>query len=183
MRSAIDGVFLRELRVIPTSGGPVLHMLRPDSMSAMLGTPGAADARAGYDGSGSEGIGLASSRPASAGAGLNIGEVYFSETEPGRVKAWKCHTRQTQRFAVPWGRLKIVLYDDRADSPSRGRVEEYTLGRPDAYRLLRIPPLVWYGFAALGDTPALLCNCPDMPHDPAEARRLDVNTPDIPYRW
>ena len=156
MRSAIDGVILRELRVIPTSGGPVLHMMRP----ALLDTLEMVD-----------------------GARLNIGEVYFSETEAGRVKAWKCHTRQTQRFAVPSGRLKIVLYDDRANSPSRGRLEEHTLGRPDAYWLLCVPPLVWYGFAALGDTPALLCNCPDLPHDPAEALRRDMNTPDIPYRW
>lgn len=166
MQSAIDGVVLRELEIIPTQGGPVLHMLRPDALT------------------GPEAIGRARpASPAGTHAEPTVGEVYFSETEAGRVKAWKCHLRQTQRFAVPRGRLKIVLYDDRADSPSRGRLEEYILGRPDAYRLLRIPPLVWYGFAALGDTPALLCNCPDLPHDPAEARRRDVDTPDIPYRW
>ena len=72
-----------------------------------------------------------------------------------------------------------MLYDDREDA--RGRLEEYVLGRPDAYRLLCIPPRVWYGFAALGDTPALLCNCPDLPHDPAEALRRDIS--EIPYRW
>lgn len=177
MPSAIDGVFLRELKIIPTQGGPVLHMLRP-GRADMEEAPGAA-AVPGTLGA----IGRRPVAPAGTRAGLNIGEVYFSETEAGRVKAWKCHTRQTQRFAVPWGRLKIVLYDDRADSPSFGRLEEHILGRPDAYRLLCIPPLVWYGFAALGDTPALLCNCPDLPHDPAEARRRDADTPDIPYRW
>ena len=152
MRSAIDGVTLHDLRIIPTPGGPVLHMARPVPPFSVspAGSPG-----------------------------LNIGEVYFSETDPGRVKAWKCHVRQTQRFAVPCGRLKIVLYDDREDA--RGRLEEYVLGRPDAYRLLCIPPRVWYGFAALGDTPALLCNCPDLPHDPAEALRRNIS--EIPYRW
>ena len=63
--------------------------------------------------------------------------MYFSEVEPGCVKAWKCHTRQTQRFAVPVGQLKIVLYDDRPESPTRGRIMEVLLGRPDNYALLQ----------------------------------------------
>ena len=78
MESVINGVELQDLAVIPTNGGPVMHMMRP--ASPLFG---------------------------------EIGEVYFSEVEPGCVKAWKCHTRQTQRFAVPVGRLKIVLYDGR----------------------------------------------------------------------
>ncbi len=112
-----------------------------------------------------------------------FGEVYFSEVLPGRVKAWKLHTRQTQLFAVPSGRLAFALYDERPGSPSRGMVEEVCLGRPDAYALLRIPPGIWYGFAALGTMPALLCNCADMPHDPAEALRRAPDSPDIPYVW
>ncbi len=112
-----------------------------------------------------------------------FGEVYFSEVLPGRVKAWKLHTRQTQLFAVPSGRLMFALYDNRPDSPSRGTVEELCLGRPDAYALLRIPPGIWYGFAALGTGSALLCNCADMPHDPAESVRREPDSPDIPYVW
>lgn len=114
---------------------------------------------------------------------VGFGEIYFSEVEPGAVKAWKRHSRQTQVFAVPAGLLRIVLYDDRERSPSRGAVRELLLGRPDHYRLLRIPPLVWYGFRAEGDAPALICNCADMPHDPAESQRRDAGDPAIPYRW
>ena len=148
MQSAIEGVALEDLRVIPTDGGPVLHMLRP--ASALYGP---------------------------------VGEVYFSEVEPGCVKAWKCHTRQTQRFAVPVGRLKIVLYDDREGSATRGNLLEVELGRPDAYRLLRIPPHVWYGFTAVGQIPALICNCPDIPHDPTEGLRESADTPRSLYHW
>ena len=111
------------------------------------------------------------------------GKLYFSEVDPGCVKAWKCHTRQTQRFAVPVGQLKIVLYDDRPESPTRGRIMEVLLGRPDNYALLQIPPRVWYGFAAAGSVPAVICNCPDIPHDPAEGLRRDVDSRDIPYHW
>lgn len=101
-----------------------------------------------------------------------FGEVYFSEVEPGCVKGWKQHTRQTQFFAVPSGQLRIVLH-------YQGTFMDLQLGRPDNYALLRIPPLVWYAFAAVGDRPALLCNCADLPHDPTEGRKQPLET--IPY--
>ncbi|MDR0816562.1 MAG: dTDP-4-dehydrorhamnose 3,5-epimerase family protein [Desulfovibrio sp.] len=112
-----------------------------------------------------------------------FGEIYFSEALPGAVKAWKRHRRQTQLFAVPCGRLTIALYDARPASPSCGLLRELILGRPDHYGLLRIPRGIWYGFAALGQTPALVCNCADMPHAPDEGERRPPDDPAIPYRW
>jgi dTDP-4-dehydrorhamnose 3,5-epimerase len=97
-----------------------------------------------------------------------FGECYFSEVLPGAIKAWKRHTRQTQNFAVPSGRLRLVALDARESSPTRGRLDVIELGRPDRYARLRIPPGVWYGFRALSATPALIVNCADRPHDPAE---------------
>lgn len=148
----IYGALLQPLGVIPTPGGPVLHMLRPGS--ALL-----PDFSRGF------------------------GEIYFSEVLPGHVKAWKCHTRQVQHFAVPAGLLRIVLYDGRPDSPTRDVVCELALGRPENYFLLRIPTGVWYGFAAMDNSPALICNCADIPHDPAEGQRLPMDDPSIPYCW
>lgn len=112
-----------------------------------------------------------------------VGEIYFSEILPGEVKAWKMHTEQTQRLAVPMGRARVVLYDMRADSPTLRVLDEMDLGRPDNYNLLIIPPGIWHGFRCASQSPALLCNCPDMPHDPAECQRAPADTPDIPYIW
>lgn len=112
-----------------------------------------------------------------------FGEVYFSEVNPGTVKAWKRHVRMTQRLAVPVGRVKFVLYDDRADSPTKGRVNVWILGRPSAYRLLIIPPGIWYGFQGVDSRPSLIANCADLPHDPAEMEQLKPDTGMIPYRW
>lgn len=112
-----------------------------------------------------------------------FGELYFSEVIPGAIKAWKLHHQQTQHFAVPMGQLKVVLFDNRPHSPTRGEVREIILGRPEHYGLLRIPVEVTYGFTALGHSPALICNCADIPHDPAESERLAVNDPSIPYKW
>jgi len=112
-----------------------------------------------------------------------FGEVYFSEVRPGSVKAWKRHTRMTQHFTVPVGRIRFVLYDDRPGSPTAGSLSEIELGRPDDYRLLVIPPGIWYGFTGLAAQPSLVANCADLPHDPSESENLVWSTPLIPYDW
>lgn len=112
-----------------------------------------------------------------------FGEIYFSLVLPGAIKAWKRHRRMTQHFAVPVGNIRLVLYDAREGSPSQGRLEEHSLGRPDHYCLIQIPPLIWYGFQGLGTTPALVANVTDFVHDPLEAENLSSDSADIPYGW
>jgi dTDP-4-dehydrorhamnose 3,5-epimerase len=113
----------------------------------------------------------------------NFGECYFSEVLPGVIKGWKRHLVQTQNLAVPVGRIKIVIYDDRQNSRTKGRVQELELGRPDAYLRLQISPGLWYGFQCLGDTSALLANCVDLPHDPTESDLRPIDDSEIPYSW
>ena len=112
-----------------------------------------------------------------------FGECYFSEMVPGAVKAWKRHREQTQHLAVPIGRVRFVVYDDRESSPTLGEIQVVELGRPDDYNRLRIPKNLWYGFTCLSDTPALIANCADLPHDPDDAELLPEDDPGIPYRW
>ncbi len=114
---------------------------------------------------------------------VRFGECYFSEVLPGAVKAWKRHRLQTQNLAVPVGRIRMVIFDDRESSSNRGMVQEFELGRPDAYLRLRIPPGLWYGFSCISAEPALLVNCADMPHDPSESEQCEAGDPLVPYRW
>lgn len=114
----------------------------------------------------------------------SYGEIYFSVVEPRAIKAWKRHRRQTQFLAVPCGRIKFVLFDDREDSPTRNVIFETFLGLPDNYKLLKIPPGICYGFANLAqESQALLCNCADLPHDPEEGEKLPLDTEHVPYKW
>ncbi len=112
-----------------------------------------------------------------------FGECYFSEVLPGSIKAWKLHNKQTQNFAVPVGRIRLAIYDDRPGSGTRGNLLVQELGRPDAYLRVRIPPGLWYGFSCIGNMPALLANCTDVPHDPAETERKSTFDSNIPYCW
>ncbi len=111
-----------------------------------------------------------------------FGEVYFSEIHPYAVKAWKMHTKQSQRLVVPYGLIKVVLYDTRKQSTTYGLIQEVILGR-EQYKLLCIPPKIWYGFNNLGENMALICNCTDIAHDPTESLQKPKDDPEIPYKW
>jgi dTDP-4-dehydrorhamnose 3,5-epimerase len=78
----------------------------------------------------------------------------------------------TQHIAVPHGRVRFSLFDDRPGSATSGARVTHELGRPDRYSLLVIPPGVWYGWEALGGAPALLVNCADVPHQAGESEQV-----------
>lgn len=111
-----------------------------------------------------------------------FGEIYFSTVFPGAIKGWHLHRRMVLNYAVPYGRIKFVLYDDRDGSPTRGRLDEIFLG-PDNYQLVTVPPLVWNGFKGIGTEMAIVANCASLPHDPDEIQRMDPFDPNIPYDW
>ena len=111
-----------------------------------------------------------------------FGEIYFSCVEPGVVKAWHLHHEMTLNYAVVSGKIKFVLFDDRADSSTRGEVQEIYLS-PENYPLVTVPPLVWNGFKGVGVQTAIVANCATIPHDPREIERLAPEDPRIPYDW
>jgi dTDP-4-dehydrorhamnose 3,5-epimerase len=111
-----------------------------------------------------------------------FGEIYFSTVYPQVVKGWHLHRRMTLNYAVVSGMIKLVLYDDRADSPTRSQVMELFVGDQN-YVLVTVPPLVWNGFKGVGTTSAIVANCATVPHDPTEIERLDPFSARIPYRW
>ena len=113
---------------------------------------------------------------------IEFGEIYFSTVYPGVVKGWHRHREMTLNYACIHGRIKLVLYDDRVDSPTRGEVMELFIG-PDSYNLIQIPPGVWNGFKGVGTERAIVANCSTHPHDPSRSDRLDPFDNDIPYEW
>jgi len=114
---------------------------------------------------------------------IRFGEIYFSVVNPGCIKAWKRHRRMTQNLAVPVGRLRVVIFDPRADSESFKALKIIESGEDD-YALITIPPGLWYGFQALSLTPALIANCTDLPHDSSESETVDHSDMSIvPYAW
>jgi dTDP-4-dehydrorhamnose 3,5-epimerase len=111
-----------------------------------------------------------------------FGEIYFSVVYPGVIKGWHLHRRMTLNYAVVSGMIKLVLYDDREGSPTRGELVEIFTGE-DNYALITIPPGLWNGLKGMGAKPAIVANCATEPHDPEEIIRLDPFSKEIPYNW
>jgi dTDP-4-dehydrorhamnose 3,5-epimerase len=111
-----------------------------------------------------------------------FGEIYFSVVYPGAIKAWHLHSRMTINYAVVDGSIKLVVFDQRPGSKTKGQLHEIYIGQAN-YQLVRVPPGVVNGFTAVGGQRAIVANCADIPHDPDEITRIDPFTPTIPYDW
>lgn len=111
-----------------------------------------------------------------------FGEIYFSQVFPGVIKGWHLHYEMILHYVVVVGRIKLVVYDDRPQSPTQGEVNEFFVGDVNYVRV-RIPANVWNGFKGVGTSPAVVANCATLPHDPQEIVRRDPFSPDIPYQW
>ena len=86
-------------------------------------------------------------------------------------------------MAVPLGEIQLVIYDDRLMSSTNGKIAEYELGRSEHYKLVHIPPMLWYGFQGIEDQTSMVANCTDRPHNPEETESLSANSERIPYQW
>ncbi len=83
-------------------------------------------------------------------AGFTLRQINYSELEPGVIKAFHLHVRQTDVWYVPPGdRMLLVLVDVRKGSPTEGVRMRLVLGDGSS-RLVRIPPGVAHGVRNLG---------------------------------
>ncbi len=115
---------------------------------------------------------------------LRFGQLYMTTAHPGVVKGWHYHKKQVDNFAVVKGMIKLVLYDRREGSPTRGEVNEFFLGEHNA-QLVQIPQLVLHGFKAVGAEEAIVINCPTelYRYDGPDEYRVDPLSNEIPYDW
>lgn len=111
-----------------------------------------------------------------------FGEIYFSSAYPGVVKGWHSHERMTINYACIVGNIKMVLFDDRAGSPSKGTLQVIYLGNRN-YSLVTVPPGIWNGFQNVDVIESIVANCSDIPHDPGEIKRLNPHGSHIPFDW
>jgi len=112
----------------------------------------------------------------------NFGEIYFSCTYPGAIKAWHMHTEMTLNYTVIHGSIKCVLFDDRPGSKTKGRIQEYFLSHEN-YFLITVPPLIWYGWKGIGNETSIVANCATIAYDPKEIARKPATDSSIPYDW
>lgn len=115
---------------------------------------------------------------------LAIDQVFDVRLMPGGVSAWHAHEHTTDRLFVTAGLVRMVFYDARADSPTRGLVTELKFGehRP---ALVVVPPQVWHGLQNLGHTEAHIINIVDCAYhyEAPDHWRVPSDSADIPYTF
>jgi dTDP-4-dehydrorhamnose 3,5-epimerase len=145
----IEGVKIKQLKVIPDERGRLMEILRNDDELFE-----------------------------------KFGQAYVTVGYPGIVKAWHYHKKQTDYFCAIYGMMKVVLYDSREGSPTKGEINEFFIGVHNPL-LLKIPPMVFHGFKAVGTTEAIILNIPTEPYkrNEPDEYRIDPHKNDIPYNW
>ena len=109
-----------------------------------------------------------------------FGEAYFSFVHSNAVKAWKQHTSMTLNLVVPVGVVRIVMVDERIDSPTCGQFQEVTLS-PENYQRITVPPMLWVGFQGLADIKSMMLNMANIVHNPKESNNKDIE--EIQFDW
>ena len=112
-----------------------------------------------------------------------FGQAYVTTTYPGVVKAWHMHKGQTDYLACVRGHAKIVLYDGREDSKTKGEVMEVDSTEEKPFGV-KVPPGVWHGFKSIGGI-TMITNTPTslFDYENPDEHRLPPDTDEIPYDW
>jgi dTDP-4-dehydrorhamnose 3,5-epimerase len=149
MSDQIDGVWVKQLRVIPDERGRLMEILRSDD----------------------DGF-------------TRFGQAYLSTTYPGVVKAWHLHRVQDDNFCCVRGMVKLVLYDGREGSATRGTVSEFFIGDHNPL-LIRVPAGVHHGWKCISESESLIINIPSEPYhaEAPDEYRVAWDSQEVPYSW
>lgn len=145
----IEGVAVKELRVVSDERGRLMEMLRSDDDV--------------FD---------------------RFGQAYVTTTYPGVIKGWHMHRAQDDNVVCVRGMIKLVLYDGREGSATRGEVQELFPGEHNPI-LVHIPRQVYHGWKCISEQEAYVVNVPTelYDYDEPDEHRLPHDTPQIPYDW
>jgi dTDP-4-dehydrorhamnose 3,5-epimerase len=115
---------------------------------------------------------------------IKFGQVYVTTVYPGVVKGWHYHKKQIDTMVCIVGMIKLVLYDNREESPTKGRLNEMFIGIHNPL-LVQIPAGVLHGFKCISESEAMVMNIPTehYDYDNPDEYRIDTYDPSIPYNW
>jgi dTDP-4-dehydrorhamnose 3,5-epimerase len=113
--------------------------------------------------------------------------AYISVTQPGVGRGPHAHQHQTDLFCFPGpGEFKVILWDQRPESPSFGRRQEFHLGESSP-AILIVPPGVVHGYLNISDRPGVVFNAANRLYKgPGRQEAVDEiryeDDPDCPFR-
>ena len=113
-----------------------------------------------------------------------FGQALVTINNPGVIRGWHWHHRQTDTIVVIAGRVVLPLYDGREGSKTFGKLEEHVADGSQLFAL-SVPPGVYHGYKTIGNEPATILNFPSELYDPTapDEERVPHDAPHIPYDW
>ncbi|MCF7805429.1 MAG: dTDP-4-dehydrorhamnose 3,5-epimerase family protein [Candidatus Marinimicrobia bacterium] len=114
-----------------------------------------------------------------------FGQVYLTTNYPGVVKAWHYHKSQRHdAVCCVSGMIKLVLYDNREESPTYGEVNEFFIGEHNMM-IVSIPQYVCHGWKGISEQESMVLSVVSEPynHEDPDEYRLPYDTDEIPYDW
>ncbi|MEI7542143.1 MAG: dTDP-4-dehydrorhamnose 3,5-epimerase family protein [bacterium] len=115
---------------------------------------------------------------------IKFGQIYMTTVYAGTVKAWHYHKKQLDNFVCVKGMLKLVLFDLREGSKTKGEVNEFFLGEHNQI-LVQIPTNVYHGFKGISENESIVINCCTESYDSKKPDefRIPAHSKKIPYDW
>lgn len=111
-----------------------------------------------------------------------FGEINFCYLFPGMIQGWNLYKHVTTYYAVVDGMVKLVLFDDRENSLTKGELQEIFLGDLK-YCLVKVPNDVWIGYKGITSPKSLVVCYADMPINSSVFEKLESSSNQIPYQW
>jgi dTDP-4-dehydrorhamnose 3,5-epimerase len=113
---------------------------------------------------------------------------YLSVTQPGVSRGPHAHREQTDFFCFAGpGEFRLVLWDNRTDSPTFGTRQDFHLGA-SCPAVVVVPPGVVHGYQNVGAGPGLVYNFANRLYrgpgrrEPVDEIRFE-DDPDSPFRF
>lgn len=108
-------------------------------------------------------------------------ECYLTTIYKNIIKGWHSYKSKTLYYCVPFGMVKLVLYDSRKNSDTYQDIQEIYLGDLN-YCRITIPPGIMNAFQGITDV-SVIAVMADEAFDESKTFRLPINTDRILYDW
>ena len=83
---------------------------------------------------------------------IKFGETYFTEIKKNKTKGWNYHKKNNCIIAVPYGKVKFVLYSQKDKNFKVVEIGE------KKYLRLTVPPKIWFGFKGISKHESIILN-------------------------
>ena len=113
-----------------------------------------------------------------------FGQTSITKSYPGVIKAFHWHQDQDDLWYVADGMARVVLYDRRDGSPTKGETQVIYAGEDNPV-LIYIPTGVAHGYQVLGNKPVVMFYHVTKSYNPAEPdeMRIPFDDPEIGFDW